>query len=524
MQLRTLTQHLSKIAGITAISASAVLLCGATSIDKALVVKLNTGGSVEGKWNGTAASSAREFLGIPYAKAPVGKLRFMPPLPTKWTGTKQAKAYGASCMQNAGALAATGTLSEDCLSVNVFTPAASASPTAAKLPVMVWIHGGAFVAGGSNQYPGHKLAQDKNAIVVSMNYRLGALGFLSHPAVDTAMGGPYSGNMGLQDQQLALLWVKANISKFGGDPTNITLMGESAGAMSVCTHMVAPGSQLLVDRFILQSGVCVGGLPVHTKATVEGVSTQLSNELCANAADTLACLRALPAADMTAWGASRGIFGAGWGATVIPNSLTLPDTPTNLIRSGDYNQGELMLGTNKYEWSLFQMIGAAPSVASIAQFNGYLDASYPAPMATALKAAYAPPVDALANVYLSTLMTDQIFRCPTRRMANLAQENGSDVWLYSFEQNNPAHAFEIPYLFNYVSVPLGIDPTSSPTKDVMQGYWSSFAVDGNPNGGTLPFWPGYDSVSQEYMVLKDSPVSGIGLSNAACNLWDSFGI
>lgn len=523
MKLRTLTEHFRKVAGITAISASVVLLSGATTVNP-LVVKLNTAGSVEGKWNGNVANTAREFLGIPYAKAPVGKLRFMPPLPTTWAGTKSAKAFGASCMQNPGALAATGTLSEDCLSLNVFTPPVSSSKTAQKLPVMVWIHGGAFIAGGSNQYPGHKLAQDKNVIVVTMNYRLGALGFLSHPAVDTALGGPYSGNMGLHDQQLALMWVKANINKFGGDPTNITLMGESAGAMSVCTHMVAPGSQYLVDRFILQSGVCVGGLPVFTKATVEGVSTQLSNELCANSADTLACLRSLPAASITSWGASRGIFGAGWGATVIPNSLVLPDTPKNLISAGQYNKGELMLGTNKYEWSLFQMIGAAPSVTSIAQFNGYLDASYPAPMAAALKAAYAPPVDALANVYLSTLMTDQVFRCPTRRMANLVQANGSDVWLYSFEQNNPAHAFEIPYLFNYVSAPLGIDPTNSPTKDVMQNYWSSFAVDGNPNGGTMPNWPSYDGAAQEYMVLKDVPVSGVGLSAAACNLWDSFGI
>lgn len=518
----------SKLLAIVTVITSGLLL---TACHDELHVTLKSGGAVQGKWHDGIEGSSREFLGIPYAKPPTGDLRFKPPKPIRWRGTLETTEYGPSCLQNPGALSAPGELSENCLTLNVHAPALNdrhkktkRSGHAYKLPVMVWIHGGAFVAGGSVQYPGHKLAQDHNVIVVTMNYRLGALGFVSHPALDEELGGALSGNRALQDQQLAMQWVKANIERFGGDPDNITLMGESAGAMSVCTHIVAPGSQSLVDKFIMQSGVCVGGLPLFSKAAVEANSQQLVEDLCPPSSDTLTCLRELPGEAITAWGAEAGALNSGWGATIIPGSDTLPATPAELITSGQFNNSAVMLGTNLYEWALFQAIGAGTNVASIAELNAYIDATYPPPMAAALKAAYAPPADALANIYLTTLITDQVFRCPTRRMANLLQAAGSDVWLYSFEQDNPAHAYEIPYLFNYVSAPLGIDPTDSPTKDVIQGYWTAFAEQSTPNHDALPFWPSYDSASQQYMILQDAPIAGVGLSAAACDLWDSFGI
>lgn len=518
MNNSAITRRLAKMAGLVLVSSSALLLSSAAlAINDPLHVHLHSGGSVAGKWHADVEGSVREFLGIPYAKAPVGDLRFAPPVAAKIHGTIEAKAFGASCMQNPGSLSAPGPLSEDCLSLNVYSPA-----DGQKLPVMVWIHGGAFTSGGSAQYDAQRLAMDKNVVVVTLNYRLGALGFLSHPEMDAEQGGP-SGNLGLLDQSLALKWVKKNIKRFGGDQNNITLFGESAGARSVCAHMVAPESKKLVDRFVMQSGVCTGGLPIFDKTQVEAISTDLGDAFCPDTTDQLACLREADPAALTAWGADRGLFGAGWGATIIPNGPMLPDDPEVLINSGKFNRGEAIIGTNLYEWGLFQRLGVAPHVANIADLHAYIDASFPPTSAPVLKAAYNPPVDALAPTYLTIMLSDRLFHCPARVMAKVLANNGSNVWLYSFEQGNPAHAFEIPYVFNYVSVPLGIDPTNSPSKDVFQDYWTAFADNGNPNNANQPVWPMYDASAQDYMVIKDAPAAGVGFKTAACDMWDALG-
>ncbi|HKU44412.1 MAG TPA: carboxylesterase family protein, partial [Polyangiales bacterium] len=181
----------------------------------------------QGKLQGKLVNTTREFLGIPYAKAPIGALRFAPPQAAPgWSGTRSAVAMGPSCPQPAGALAAPGPQSEDCLTLNVYAPNAGA-----KLPVMVFVHGGAFVGGGSIQYDAQRLSEQGKVIVVTFNYRLGALGLFAHPALDAVRGTAPSGNDALRDQQLALAWVKANIESFKGDPANVTLFGESAGSL-----------------------------------------------------------------------------------------------------------------------------------------------------------------------------------------------------------------------------------------------------------------------------------------------------
>lgn len=477
-------------------------------------------GTVAGIQDGTT----RKFLGIPYAMPPVGELRFAPPQAVaSWSDTLDASASGPSCIQSQGALSAPGPQSEDCLTVNVYTPE-GAEP--GSLPVMTFIHGGAFVAGGSVQYDGSKLSEDYNVIVVTLNYRLGALGFVSHPDLDLELGSPLSGNMGLQDQQLALQWVQDNISEFGGDPENVTLFGESAGAMSTCVHLVAPGSQELADQFIMQSGVCAGGLTISSKAEMETLSSALVDNFCADAADKLECIRSQPAEEVIAWGADNGIFGAGWSPTIIPGSTVLVDDPIALIASGQYNQGPMILGTNQFEWGLFQAVSSAESVSSVEEFNAYIDSGYPETIAPTLKVAYAPPSDELANAFLLTMVTDQTFRCPTRRLARLAQISGSNVWLYSFddspEQENPSHAYELPYVFNYVSAALGIDPMGKSLLASFQGYWTSFAKNGAPAADGLVAWENYDASGDQHLSITDTPAMGAGLSASACDMWDAF--
>jgi len=522
MNSPSLLTQIKRSSRMLALCGSALLLAACGSDDEIkhdTTVKLDHGGTIEGLWYNEEENGPREFLGIPYTEAPTGDLRFTPPQAASWEGSIDTQAFGPSCVQNPGALSAAGELSEDCLSLNVFTPALEEGEK--DIPVMVWIHGGAFIAGGSNQYDAINLAKDKDVIVVTMNYRLGALGFFSHPDVDAELG-EEQGNLGLQDQQLALKWVNENIEAFGGDKDNVTLFGESAGSMSVCTQMVAPGSQDYVDRFILQSGVCVGGLPIIQKSSVEAASTAMANDLCPDASDKIACLRSVTPEAVMAWGAGNGLFENPWGATVIANGPILPDTPKNLIEAEQYNKGGIIIGTNANEWGLFQIIGAAPSVTTVDGLSDYIDAEYPSVITGLIKNEYLPEDDAFANAALSRLTTDVAFRCPARRLASLTQATGTDTWLYSFEQGLAFHAYEIPYVFNYVSAPLGINPTESPTKDVMQDYWTSFAYTGNPNNDDQPDWSNYDSASDEHMVIKDEPIASSNLAKSACDMWDAI--
>ncbi|MVF11347.1 carboxylesterase family protein [Ketobacter sp. MCCC 1A13808] len=511
---------LKRLIGVVSVTAGAFYMVGCggggNGADDFLTVSTQSG-LVKGFYKDGTAGSAREFLGIPYAKPPLGELRFAPPQPVEpWSEPYQAMEFGASCMQNVGALSASGDVSEDCLTLNVYSPDGVNTST---LPVMVFIHGGAFISGGSNQYDGWRLAEQYGAVVVTLNYRLGALGFLSLPELDATLPAADAGNAALEDQRLALEWVQQNIGSFGGDKDNVTLFGESAGSMSACVHMVSPGSQNLADKFIMESAVCVGGLPVNTKQQATAVGTDLANAFCEGEADQLACLRAVPAADLVAWGADAGIFGAGWSPTVISGSNMLPDAPINLIESGQYNQGPIIVGTNVREWGLFQLIGSGETVATVDEFNAVIDATYPAQLAPSVKQVYAPAADAVANLKLIEVLTDQLFRCPARTLARATTAMGSEVWLYSFEQGAAYHAMELPYVFGNPSATLAPE-LNEPTREAIQSYWSAFAAGGNPNLDSQPEWPGFDAGSDQHMVLKEASEAASELATATCDFWD----
>lgn len=469
-------------------------------------------GWIKGQWGNPEEKITRTFLGIPYAQTPVGALRFVAPQPVEqWKGLYQASAFGPSCVQRPGALSAPGEQSEDCLSLNVYAPAQIPRQGA---PVMVFVHGGAFIAGGSSQYDGQRLSQEGDAVVVTLNYRLGALGFFSHPEI------PGSGNAALEDQQLALQWVKNNIAKFGGNPDNITLFGESAGSASVCVHMVAPGSAGLVNRYIMQSGSCIGGLQFLAEPQAQGISTALGAELCGDAADTATCLQTLDPAALVNWGVGNGLFGAGWAPTVIPGSDTLPAPASQLFASGQYHSGAVIIGTNRNEWGLFQSIGTTPPISTVAELSALIDAQF-GPAAPYLKAEYLPAVDALANLELVRLFTDSVFRCPSRSLARLLSNQGTPVWMYSFDQLPALHAMELPYVFgnpNPVLAPVLVEPLRATVQD----FWSGFAGNGDPNVEGQPLWPAYDAASDQHMVLQEVSAAGVNLAKPACDLWDAL--
>jgi para-nitrobenzyl esterase len=466
---------------------------------------------------GQEAHGMREFLGIPYARPPIGALRFAPPEPVApWQGTRSATVFGNACPQDDPALMPQQMLSEDCLSLNVYAPSA-----ASQLPVMVFIHGGAFVAGGSSQYDAKTLAS-AGVLVVTINYRLGALGFLSLPALDAERKNAPSGSDGFRDQQLALRWVHDHVAAFGGDPSNVTVFGESAGAISACLHWVAPGSRELARRYILESGACTSdAYAVQDKAEADQLGNDLSHALCPGAADELACLRQLPVSELLRWGATRGQFGPPWRPTIEGAGGALPAPVEELIAASS-GLAPLILGTNAHEWGLFQYLGA-PKPDSRAKLARVLSTTFGAGAEQVAKQ-YPVGADAAANDAYVDYVTDVAFRCPTRNLARLATEHGAPVYLYSFEQGHAFHAQELDYVFgdNVMSYYYDAAPPSAALSTSVQRYWTRFAQSGDPNGSGDPQWPRYQADSDRHLVLVDPPRVGHGLARRQCEFWQDY--
>ncbi|MBN1605105.1 MAG: carboxylesterase family protein [Polyangiaceae bacterium] len=483
----------------------------ACSKDRAPVVKIDAG-----KLKGMIVGETAEFLGIPYARPPVGELRFAPPQPVdRWKGIRDATAFGLGCPQDSlllGPLPA----DEDCLTLNVFTPRDAKKSD--RLPVMVFIHGGAFVGGATYQYDLQSLSEAGHVVLVSMNYRLGALGFFSHPALDAMRPAESpSGNDGIRDQQLALDWVRRNIRAFGGSASKVTLFGESAGSMSTCLHRVSPTSRNFARRFIMESGVCVGGLPLLDKAGANAVSAALGEAFCPGASDVIDCLRGQNADELAAWGKELGISGPGWAPSYDPDDPLMPASPAQLIADGNFNHGPTIVGSNRDEWGLFQM-GTGP-IQTAAEFEAVVDAQF-GPIAALVKSQYPVSGDAEANPVYIRLMTDVMFRCSTRTLARASTSQGSSVYLYSFEEGMAFHAFEMSYVFG---PQFGFEPTYvESTQTTMQSYWTNFAASGTPNAPSLPAWPLYDPVGDQHMILRTPFEVGSGLAQSDCDFWDAL--
>jgi para-nitrobenzyl esterase len=464
------------------------------------------GGQVEG----TLENDIYVFRGIPFAAPPVGELRWKAPQPVApWDGILKADKFAPSCPQ---ITMIPGTdkleLSEDCLYLNIWTPAKNMNE---KLPVMVWIYGGGFAMGSAAfpLYSGDELAKN-GVILVTFNYRVGALGFLAHPELTAESPDKVSGNYGLLDQIAALKWVQNNIEAFGGDPAKVTIFGESAGAISVSMLCASPLAKGLFCGAISESGGSFG--PVRAVRGSDGIQPlkaaeqdglDFAKRMDANSIDDLRKMK--PEKWLNDPSAQMGGF---W---PVVDAYLIIDDQYKLYRQGKYNDVNLLAGTNSDEGSMFVRPAASVEVYHNTireRFGLFADRILEAYPATTVDETYTSAAD---------IFRETAFAWPTFAWANLQSATGkSNVFVYYFDQPQPqmpyirmkargaAHASEMDYVFGH------LDENSRTESDfklseIMIKYWTNFAKTGNPNGEGLPVWERYSADSQFVMLLKDIP-------------------
>ena len=480
---------------------------------------------------GSVAADHRLFAGIPYAAAPVGPRRFSAPVPAPgWSGERDATRSGPRCIQDPAADPERGAnTAEDCLTLNVWTPPA----TGERRPVMVWIHGGAFVNGSSDIYDARRLAALGDIVVVTVNYRLGTLGFLAHPDLG---GGTDVGNYGFADQQAALRWVRDNIAAFGGDPEKVTVAGESAGGMSVCDHLVAPGSAGLFRAAILMSAPCQaqGDLATATRRSLEYAATIG----CADPVRAAACLRHLPVDSLRnpLWYYNIGSDDL---AGPVTGTALIPRAPLAVFASGESAEVPVLIGTNHDEFTLFL------ALRYLVDGERYEPRDYP----RLLDETFGPRSRAVADRYplaryggvaqaYSAAVTDGEFACVSERMATLLSDVGP-VYAYEFnDRDAPApeamrtlpfpvgasHSLELRYLFDVGGAPPP-NPAQRRLSEQMIGYWSAFVRDGDPAVDGQPDWPEFDATRMSRMSLQSdgSRVNRDFSAEHQCPFWSGLG-
>jgi para-nitrobenzyl esterase len=471
-----------------------------------------TGGRVAGVLAGGIVS----FKGIPFAAPPVGALRWRAPQPVKpWTGVKRASTFGPSCMQDptfARIFGAPSEVSEDCLYLNVWTPAKTTADT---LPVMVWIYGGGFVGGQTSAptYDGTRLAE-KGVVLVSVAYRLGVFGFLAHQDLSRESG-KGSGNYGLQDQIAGLQWVKANIRKFGGDPGRVTIFGESAGGIAVSMLAASPAANSLFQRAISESGgnfgpprfANEGGVNVPPLTVAEAAGRSFLAKLGAN---DIKAARALSAEKL------QTALGPGLQASFWPvfDGDVLPGDQYELYRAKRFHDTPVLIGTNSDEGALFARPGMTPALFESQVREGY------GKHADAILAVYPHATDAEAAKAGKDLFRESAFAWPTWAWALLQTEQGKGkAYVYYFDHRTPqspdgaGHGSELGYVFkNLGGFAIGsAGPAAAPrpedikVSDLISSYWVNFATSGDPNGPGLPTWPAFSAAVQNAMHFDAQP-------------------
>jgi para-nitrobenzyl esterase len=463
-----------------------------------------------GAVRGAFADDHLLFAGIPYAAPPVGPLRWRAPQPSiPWQGVRDASKFGARCVQDIVSDPDFGrSVSEDCLTLNVWVPNSSA---AGGLPVMVWIHGGAFANGSGDIYDARWMVARGNIIVVTLNYRLGALGFLAHPAL--ADNGDV-GNYALADQQAALRWVRDNIANFGGDPQKVTIAGESAGAMSVCDHLVAPGSAGLFRAAIIQSGPCQAQAD---RSSAERVSLDYAAAAgCADPGTAADCLRSLPLAKL---GQPPWYYHLGGDSMTGPinGTASLPVDPMTAIAAENAARVPVLIGTTHDEYTLF----AALEFLRRGRMPDYPQALADTFGADSGRIAQQYPVTRYGNPALAyaAAVTDGVFACAASKIASELAREGL-VYGYEFnDRNAPAptllrtvpfpvgasHSLELRYLFDISGAP-PLNEAQQKLSDRMIGYWTGFVATGAPRADGAPDWPALNGSHDAWMSLQTPEV------------------
>jgi len=491
-----------------------------------------TGGQIRGA---TLQQGGAVFKGIPYAQPPVGDLRWREPMPVKpWSGVREATQYGAICAQtpilvrNAAEIS-----SEDCLFLNVWTPD---WPNTSRKPVMVWIPGGGNFAGGSGpgriEYDGESLARH-GVVIVTLNYRLADFGFFSHPALTGESAHHASGNQGILDQIAALKWVKNNISKFGGDPGNVTIFGQSAGALDVGVLMTSPLAKGLFQRVIGESGpVVLAGDPSDLKTSMPLTLKQAEErgEKFATAwklpvgASTHE-LRAVSTHDILA-AEPNYLAAAAPNLGITVDGYVFPKAPATVFAAGQEHRVPLLVGNNAREES--------PSGSRPKDLTKGIEDAY-GPLARQAQALYLG-IDSLYGTPDDQWATDTSFRCASVAQLLWHSAAGNPAFEYEFarvpvgrERVGAIHGSERSYVFGTVVrgvAGFGGPPSGEPTavdrqtSEAMQQYWTNFAKTGDPNDSTLPKWPKFDGSTRAYLQFTDAgPVPKEGLRRPFCDLF-----
>jgi carboxylesterase type B len=528
------------LAGGLAVAVSATMVAAVTAQGRApglpaVQAQSLTVSTADGAVFGRTTGPVDQWLGIPYAAPPTGKLRWEPPQPvTPWPGTRGALAYGNRCPQLADTNGpATGTM--NCLNINVYAPAVI--PAGQKLPVLFMIFGGRLVNGAADQYDGSLLAQDEHLVVVSANYRLGPFGFLALPHLTGASDGA-DGNFGLLDQEAALRWVHRNIGAFGGDAGRVTIAGESSGGWSVCALLASPPARGLFRQAIMESGSCAS----QSRATARANALVLAAKAgCAVPAAAAACLRRKPAAAILA-------ASANYQPEFTSGGPELPLALAQAVTSGNYARVPILMGTNRDEARIFttsltsytrqqyaSLIGSLYGSRAPAVLRLYPWGSFPRPYQTAYAA---------AAVFTDSGFITGIGGCPEQ---NLARQfaGRAPAYFYQFDDRHApplsnsgppgyqwgaGHAMELAYLWpsftNGFSLYAELTRAQLRLSRQMTAYWGAFARTGAPEVPGQPAWPPYRG--QRLMSLRPgghSQVIGGNVFAAEhhCGFWDGTG-
>lgn len=498
-----------------------------------------------GSLRGTQVGPAIAFMGIPYARPPVGQLRWQPPQPpTPWTEVRDASRPGHPCTQDPAGLVpflapmarAYGSnyteppvdFSEDCLYLNVWVPQ---WPARSALPVMVWLHGGSNRGGSGSQptYNGVSLTE-RGVVLVTLNYRLGVLGFFSHPELTAESPHHSSGNYGLLDQIAALKWVQQNIAHFGGDPQNVTLFGESAGAIDAAMLMTSPLTGGLFRRVISESGPAFNS--AQTLSQAEALGKAVADLAPGDPhATPLQRLRALPGPQVEKLVAQVKSRYGDTTSSFTTEGWVLPQSPQKAFLSGAIQKVDLLIGFNGREMSAFRLAAAAAAKASGSP-KGAGNSGSVKQFSTASRpyfGIWTRPVVAyhVADMLVrraagfDAALNDLIGACPIGAMAELTSDAGRHVFVYRFERSVPGkgegelgafHSLEIPYVFGALRDPtwqwLPFTPDDAALSNLVQTYWTNFAKSGTPNAQGLPNWPAWTDAKKEFLeIRKDGSIS-----------------
>src|ERR1700741_1716462 len=455
-------------------------------------------GTVEGR--GVQPSGVRIFRGIPFAQPPTGDLRWREPQPVKnWQGVRQAVDFGPRCMQARicdDMVFRSNGVSEDCLYLNVWTPAKS---NRERLPVLVYVYGGGFVSGDGSEprYDGESMAA-KGIVVVNVNYRLGAFGFMAHPELTKESSHSASGNYGLVHQNAALGWVQSNIANFGGDPKRVTIAGESAGSISVSAHLASPLSKNLIAGAIGESGAITGTLSALPRAKAEASGSAFAAGL---GAQSIAALRAIPS-QLILDAASKG----GWDSigrfALTIDGYFLTAEPATVYASGQQARVPLLVGWNSEEVGWNALLGSAQP--TLENYKNVLAKLYSTRADEVLKLYPATTTEEVIQA-ATDLASDRFIGHSTWKWTDLhAKTGGAAVYRYLYARPRPAmknqktpaahgaaHSAEIEYaLGNLDSHDVyAWTPEDRKVSTVMQSYFANFIKKGNPNGAGLPEWP-----------------------------------